>query len=89
MAANGCIYVSILKSFIQGFIKDWGAENGEQTAGRIDEDEGEEGEEEEEEVEKEYENNDKLLKMLRKKMRWYYFSLLLMSSLPSTLPPKR
>lgn len=78
----------ILKSFIQGFIKDSGADNGEQTADRNDETEGEKGEEEEGEVDKEYENNEKLLKMsLRTKRRRYCFSLLLMSSLPNTLSP--
>lgn len=47
-----------MKSFIQGYIKDSGTEDGERMADWNDEDEGEEGEEEDkEEVEKEYENN--------------------------------
>lgn len=81
------IHKFILKSFILGFIKDSGADNGEQTADRNDEAEGEKGEEEEGEVDKEYENKEKLLKMLRTKRRRYCFSLLLMSSLPNTLSP--
>lgn len=78
-----------MKSFIQGYIKDSGADNGEQTADGNDEDEGEEGEEEGEEVDQEYENNKKLLKMLRTKTRRYCFRLLLVISLPNTLSPNQ
>lgn len=81
---NGCI-----EELHPRFIKDSGADNGGQTADGNDEDEGEEGEKGEEEVDKEYENNRKLLKMLRTQTRRYCFSLLLMSSLPNMLSPNQ